>query len=107
VILYISLLHAVREYSASKVTTTTTIDWSDNATGMNREGPCAIEEPEEDYSASMIVKNHLQIIKGANPEYVLSNRFFFYVGIYTKSLKRGIFQVKSSKRGYSEVFPNY
>ncbi len=49
-------------------------------------------------------------------EYVISNRepirntnlaigFFPYVGINTKSLKRGIFQVKSSKRGYSEVFP--
>jgi hypothetical protein len=31
--------------------------------------------------------------------------FFFYVGINTKLLERGIFQVKSSKRGYSEVFP--
>jgi hypothetical protein len=44
--------------------------------------------------------------KGGNPEYhVLARGFFPYVGINMKSLKHGILQVKSSKRGYSEVFP--
>jgi len=55
---------------------------------------------------SLVYNRNEDSFKGGNPEYhVLAIGFFRYVGINTKSLKHGIIPVKSSKRGYSEVFP--